>query len=183
VQCFEQKKQVLDYCCGEGPVAWSTVGCILQGYGGVMHKLFVFALLAAVVPLKADAGWFSYDNYEDCMLGRMKGQLQTMYGTAMKACQKEFGVEFSIGTRGVKWKSYVEPGVGAVIVIEEVDPEYQITTGKFKAAKMKCEESKPEDFTETLDLKFDRTGKAPVDLVKSLTNACAKAEDFKAKYK
>jgi len=36
-----------------------------------MHRWLAIASALFVMP--AHAGWFSYDSYEDCMLGKMKG--------------------------------------------------------------------------------------------------------------
>jgi hypothetical protein len=68
--------------------------------GGRMLRIIMLLLLTSS---PAYAGWFGYDNYEDCMLGRMKGQAQSMYPNADKLCKKEFKVEFVIYTDSVKW--------------------------------------------------------------------------------
>jgi len=67
----------------------------------ILRWLLAFLLFS--VPASAQAGWFSYDNYEGCMLGRTKGQDQSMYLTAAKLCQREFKVEFSLQIGGMGW--------------------------------------------------------------------------------
>ena len=52
------------------------------------HLMLKFLIIILLITSEAKAGWFGYDNYEDWMLGRMKGQTQTMYRTADKACKK-----------------------------------------------------------------------------------------------
>ena len=75
----------------------------MRGAKQTLLSLFIpIGIFACVLP--ARAGWFSYESYEDCMLGRMKGQGSEMWDTADKACKKEFHVEVPIYDQSsVKW--------------------------------------------------------------------------------
>jgi hypothetical protein len=130
------------------------------------------------------AGWFSYDSYEDCMLGRMKGQPQMMYVTADKACKKEFGVEFNIPRSLVKWEFN-----DAKVSITSSD-EYEITSGEFSFSEKSsdpptysdsCQGLTDADFDKPVQLQFI-DGKATVPLnINGIT--CARAVSFTGKYK
>lgn len=54
-------------------------------------RIFGFFLsLLVVFPHCAIAGWFGPDNYEECMLDKMKGQDRSMRGIANNACLSMF---------------------------------------------------------------------------------------------
>ena len=38
----------------------------------------------------SDSGLFGYDNYDDCFLGKMKGQSSSMIASAKRACKINF---------------------------------------------------------------------------------------------
>jgi hypothetical protein len=138
--------------------------------------------MVGVIPITAShAGWFSYDSYEDCMLGRMKGQNSMMYEAADKACKKQFGIEFDISS-SVKWKFYQTGHLG-VISISEVPDEYEITSGEFSFSAKSCEGLTAADFGEPVTLRFVG-GKANLPVYMNMNNtSCAHAISFKAKYK
>jgi hypothetical protein len=135
---------------------------------------FVF-LVAFTFSSTAHAGWFSYDSYEDCMLGRMKGQNQMMYSAADKACKKEFGVPEYISASNVKWAFNA-----GVIEIKESPPEFEITSGEFIFSEKSCEGLKREDYRKPETLKFSN-GKAVIP--RYPPSACASALSFEGKYK
>lgn len=125
------------------------------------------------------AGWFSYDNYEDCMLGRMKGQSLTMYGTADEACKKEFGVEVSIDAGDVQWEFKSEEI--SITSASDGPDKYEVTSGSFLFSPKSCEGLTRADFGNAVELRFV-TAKAslPFDM-KGMR--CASALSFKGKYK
>ena len=109
-----------------------------------------FVLFALLISSEANAGWFNYDNYEDCMLGRMKGQDRTMLSTAMKACKKEFKVEDEISYLGrdmTRTWSYNQNSRD--IKITDNTTDYNVTKGQFSFSAKACEESKESDFEQT----------------------------------
>ena len=141
----------------------------------------------------AHGGWFSYDNYEDCMLGRMKGQSQMMYSTADKACKKQFNVEVDVPVDWVKWH------FGWQISIESASDgtdEYEITSGEFVFSPKSCEASTAADFSKPIRLQlvageaklpfaighgdFDAWMKA---MSEGKNMQCGRALSFKGKYK
>jgi len=134
----------------------------------------------------ANAGWFGYDSYEDCMLGRMKGQNQMMYLTADKACKKEFGVEFNIYDKsGVKWEVNADVfGKNGEISITSASngaDDYEITSGEFAFSAKSCEGLTEADFSKPVELHFVN-GKAKVPSDVNGTQ-CTRALSFTGKYK
>lgn len=128
----------------------------------ILLLLFIsISIFACTLP--ACAGWFSYSSYEDCMLGRMKGQAPTMYSTADKACKKEFHVEVPIYDRSsIKWEFEVEEdGLHATITITQMPEEYEVTAGEFAFAAKWCKGATEADFSKPTTAKF-RNGVATV---------------------
>jgi hypothetical protein len=141
-----------------------------------MHRIAI--LLVCLLSSEAQAGWFSYDNYEDCMLGRMKGQDPSMYLNADKLCKKEFGVAVWVNTSDVEWRFTANS-----IRLVKTPPEYEITTGEFQFSnKQPCEGLKPEDFSKPEIVKFSN-GEAPIpeELLKGMY--CVRTLSFQGKYK
>jgi hypothetical protein len=136
----------------------------------------------------AHAGWFGYDNYEDCMHGRMKGQSPTMNSTADKACKKEFGVEFDVEASNVKWEYIVDFSGKPLIWIKSASDgtdDYKITSGEFIFSEKSCESLTltQADFSKPALLRFiEGKGEVPL-LVTAKRPNCAKALSFKGKYK
>ena len=100
----------------------------------------------------ARAGWFSYDNYEDCMLDRMKGQDRSMYSTADKACKKEFKIEFEV-LQKVDWE-FSRNEVGVLISLKKTPDDIEVTSGEFSFANGDCEGKKNADFGEAKSVAF-----------------------------
>jgi hypothetical protein len=153
----------------------------LGGWEGWRPILSCLLLLPCVTA--AYGGWFSYDSYEDCMLGRMKGQNQTMFHTADKACKKQFGVEFDIYS--VEWEVH-----GRQISI--TSDEYEIKSGEFSGSPKSCEEIKEkqklfsfgkqeQDFGEHVKLRFV-AGKARLPFEPEEIK-CVRSHGFQGKYK
>jgi hypothetical protein len=136
--------------------------------------------------MAADAGWFSYDNYDDCMLGRMKGQAPMMYASADKACKKEFGVEFGIWDKSdVKWNFntdiFGKDGEVTITSATNGIDDYEITSGEFAFSEKSCEGLTAADFGKPVQLQFIK-GKAKVPFGVNATE-CARALSFTGKYK
>jgi hypothetical protein len=127
----------------------------------------------------AHGGWFSYDNYEDCMLDRMKGQPPMMYPTAERACKKKFGVEVDVYGGNVKWE-FASTGISVTSASDGTD-EYEITSAEFSFSPKSCNGSTEADFGKPVQLHF-KGGSAsmPFEMVGM---QCAKASSFKGKYK
>jgi hypothetical protein len=136
-------------------------------------------LLLLCAHTAAYGGWFSYDNYEDCMLGRMKGQSQMMYATADKACKKQFGVEIHIYLGSVKW----EFGDSQIIITSASDASdsYEVTSGEFSFSPKPCEGLTDADFGKPVQLRFT-AGKARMPFDTQVMR-CGRASSFTGKYK
>lgn len=139
-----------------------------------MRYLFALALLW---PLSAQAGWFSYDNYEDCMLGRMKGQNASMQPNADKLCKKEFKVEFLIYTGNIKW-SFSHNSGDTVVEIEPND-DYLVSSGKFAFSDKPCSDVKEADMGQPVEIKFNKDLGNYFSMVRM---QCARALDFRGEY-
>jgi hypothetical protein len=120
------------------------------------------------------SGQFSYDSYEDCMLGRMKGQERSMYWVADKTCKKEFGIEVDVYKRDVKWEWSSDDEISIQ------SKEYEITTGEFSFSPKPCEGLREADFGKPVQLRFF-AGKAKLPVLTEVL--CGRALSFKGKYK
>lgn len=58
-----------------------------------MRNKLLYIVLLLSFPSISYAGWFGPDNYEECMLERMKGQLKNMVSIAGKSCRNDFPEE------------------------------------------------------------------------------------------
>jgi hypothetical protein len=142
-----------------------------------MRYLFALALLW---PLSAQAGWFNYDNYDDCMLGKMKGQDRSMYSTADKECKRQFGVEFSVRESSIKW-SFGRDGLHTKVTIEDAG-EYEITSGVFRFSEKPCAEIKSDqDFSQAYPIKFNNG--IGVNTWSISDHHCAQIDELRGKYK
>jgi len=141
-----------------------------------------FVGIAALSGGDASAGWFSYDNYEDCMLGRMKGQDSTMFPTADKACKKQFNVEFEIYYR-IDWKFVYAPAGGTIIRLENTPEEYVITSAKFRFTDGDCAGKKDSDFGEPKTIAFKNNSGIAFDPVFVQPTFCGQSMSFRARYK
>lgn len=153
-----------------------------QSYNGLGNRGFAVrtvaysCLMVLCTHTAALAGWFSYDSYEDCMLGRMKGQPLMMYATAVKACKKEFKIETIVYERDVKWEfSYGEISITSA---SDGTDDYEITSGQFAFSEKPCEGLKEADFDKRVQLQFIKgRATAPYGV------ACGRALSFMGKYK
>jgi hypothetical protein len=148
-----------------------------------MRAVYLVCLAAVgfILSPAAHGGWFSYDSYEDCMLGRMKGQNSMMYAAADKACKKQFGVEFDVYRSGVKWEYHTSGIDRHEILITEAPDEYEITSAEVSFSAKSCEGLTAADFGKPVILRFV-SGKArlPFDM-KDMQ--CAQLLSVKGKYK
>jgi hypothetical protein len=134
--------------------------------------------LALLWPWSAQAGWFSYDNYEDCMLGRMKGQSASMEPNADKLCKKEFKVEFSLPTVDIKW-NFTTSGGSTLITIEDA-ADFEILSGTFAFSEDPCSKL-TKIFTPANTLPF--VGKTALYTASAGTMHCANLLDLRGRYK
>lgn len=134
-------------------------------------------LILLVMGGAAHAGWFTYDDYDDCMLGRMKGQPQTMHPNADKLCKKQFNVEFSIDSDSIKWSFWGDERL-TVVDLKPSD-EYVITSGRFMFSDKPCDQVK-DNMGKPVEIKFkNNTG----DALSGTKMRCAIALDFRGRYK
>lgn len=117
------------------------------------------------------------------MLGRMKGQNQTMYATADKACKREFSVEFDLYAPRVKWEFHRDAsGYGEISITSASSgtDEYEVTSGEFAFSTKPCDGLTEADLGEPVHLRFIK-GKAqvPFGLIEL---KCAHVLSFTGKY-
>jgi hypothetical protein len=136
------------------------------------------AIVAVLFVSPVNAGWFSYDSYEDCMLGKMKGQNTTMYLAADKECKKQFKVEFALFKSPV-WHSDQQDGE-AVVRLEEL-AEYEVTSGEFQISDKHCSDSKPDDFRPA-SIRF-QNGVGKFIRSADAEWSCVRAISFRGRYK
>ena len=88
--------------------------------------------------------------YEDCMLEKMKGQNQSMWLTADKACSKLFGLEKEMWTRDVKW--FYDSG--SIILEVEGQTDVEATKGQFAFSPKPCADTQNGDFGAPREIAF-----------------------------
>jgi hypothetical protein len=136
-------------------------------------------LLVCLLSSEAHAGWFSYDNYEDCMLDEMKGQVLSMHYEADKFCTRQFGIEVEVNASDLEW-NFADSAKGSSIRLEKSPTQYEITKGTFLFSDKPCEGLKNEDFRPPEILNFSN-GEAL--LPKISKTSCGRAVSFRGKYK
>lgn len=141
---------------------------------------FVFFIVNFCAPHNAQAGWFGPDNYEDCVLEKMKDQPRNMMSLAQEACEKKFPYEkalvpydnFSfLGGNPGNYKSsdlelsWCDTSSSSIsICVSKNETDYHITKA-IMAFSTKCESAKPEDFREKITFTFSRwRNKSTVDV-------------------
>ena len=74
---------------------WASRFFYLEGITPSVAGFFVCIgfVLSVLMPLDVRAGWFGPDNYEDCILEKMKDQPRNMMSYAQDACEKKFPYE------------------------------------------------------------------------------------------
>jgi hypothetical protein len=142
-----------------------------------MMLRFVF-LIVCLIAQPAHAGWFSYDNHDDCMLGRMKSQDQSMRYTADRLCKRQFGIPISVETNDVKWRFNGPKGQFMITITEIPDEVAAITEGRFYVSGEVC--NAPNQKFEDITLPF--LNGMMIDFDRSDV-ACARAISFKGRYK
>jgi hypothetical protein len=89
----------------------------------------------------ANADWFGPDNYEECVLEKMKGQPKEMMWTAQTACEKKFSFEKELYDYSDDLEiNWVTSGSNIYLVIEENTGEYTVTRYEAKFSTKKCSE-------------------------------------------
>jgi hypothetical protein len=142
-----------------------------------MRHLFALALLW---PVSAQAGWFSYDSYEDCMLDRMKGQSTMMYQAAQKDCKKRFDVEDEITYLRDQMKRNWEYDHGELTIeIFDNTTDYRPTRGEFSFSEKPCKESKDSDFGQPVAMEVNK----PNRQMPFIIPVCMKTLKLWGKYK
>ncbi len=136
------------------------------------QAIAIFSVLALFIlmPFDVRAGWFGPDNYEDCVLEKMKDQPRNMMYLAQEACEKKFPYEKELvphvsGPPGwgagnyksndleLSWCDTSSSSISICVLKNETD--YRITKAII-AFSTKCEGAKPEDFREKVTFTFSR---------------------------
>ncbi len=106
----------------------------------------------------AHAGIFGPDNYEECVLDKMKGQAKNLIYVARKACEKKFPYEKDLGSYSSEyefsWMPYNDNSV--YFSISKNYGEYNITRVKVTFSANLCNDntSLRNEHTETVELSF-----------------------------
>ena len=125
-------------------------------------QIKLFLLLGFIfVPMVGLAGWFDPDNYEDCVLEKMKGQDRGLISTARKACRYQFPKEIELqgqwGNVDIMWKW---SDSSLIAEITRNDSEYEVTRFKAIFSTVPCDKQKsPSDHLLTKTFVFSKGGK------------------------
>lgn len=158
--------------------------------------IFYGFALFILMPLDVRAGWFGPDNYEDCVLEKMKDQPRNMMSYAQDACEKKFPYEKALvpydnfsflgGNSGNYASSNLEisrcdtSSSSISICISKNETDYRITRAIMAFSTKKCELVELEDL-ELKDLKLKGIIKGKLEAIeKAKLEAIEKAklEDF-----
>lgn len=102
-----------------------------------------------------------YKNHDECLLGEMKHQLESMRYTADKVCERKFPFEKAIypeldGKFSIDWSS--QGNNVLIIKIKLNESDYRITRARVEFSKIPCELSNPSDYDTNLMAKFNSAG-------------------------
>jgi hypothetical protein len=137
--------------------------------GGAMHRMSLFLLAAMVFarPVVSYAGWFGPDNFEECMLEKMKGQNSSMEFTAHKACAKLFKLEEEVYFLNDIKKTWGYEAGSITITITENPSNYYLTKGLFSFAPKDCEGAQDSDFGTPREIAFTSGKRTSVSIYPS----------------
>lgn len=116
----------------------------------------LFLSLLVVFPHHAIAGWFGPDNYEECMLEKMKGQDKSMRGVANNACLAMFPKPMEITVfAGFNDDKEIKLLLdGSNIKIIRNNSPYQITVVSLLLSKKNCFETRKYNILSPYDNDF-----------------------------
>lgn len=102
-------------------------------------KKIIVVLFFVVFSSSSHANWFGPDNFEECVLDKMKGQNKSMIYTARKACEIKFPYEKKLEShKGEIEVSWGTNAVGVVLTIEKNISKYRITRYKARFSEKMC---------------------------------------------
>ncbi len=154
-----------------------------------MNKSKIIAILFVACmnfPSFTYAGWFGPNNYDDCVLEKMKGQDKSMLYTARKACEKEFPFEKELPD----YKEDIEIGwyneVSSLhLDIQKNFGEYEITRYRASFSKKSCDEvESTSDYAISKTFDFSSGGNSSsVRLENASEFKCMRTDTIWGKYK
>ncbi len=98
-----------------------------------------------------------YTNYEECVLGEMKGQQASMQNTAEKVCERKFPYEkeiysFRDGKFDIVWS---ESSLNSIsIEIKNNETGYRLTKARMTFSTKTCDQSQYKDFNTDILFEF-----------------------------
>lgn len=106
-----------------------------------MHEINRIILIILLLPQVAIAGWFGPDDYDECVLEKMKGQSEEMLWTARSVCEKQFPYEKELHS----YKDNIEielssMGSDLILSIRENHGDYIITRYTAQFSKKSCDQ-------------------------------------------
>ena len=125
-----------------------------------MKIKILISTMMLLLPLIVRADFFGPDNYEECVLEKMKGQNEAMIPTARKACEKKFPyekvLEYYKDKIEINWYSDQN---SLNLSITENYGDYEITRYKAIFSEKKCKDVKS-SYDYTLEKTFKFKGRA-----------------------
>lgn len=121
------------------------------------NKLFVGGTFM-FISLHASASLFGPDNFEECVLEKMKGQNSNLLKTAKDACRKAFpreiylkeGVNYTKGEFEASWCNTTNNTI--TICIDKNNTNYKITSVGVMLSMKTCEETTQTDWISFADV-------------------------------
>lgn len=143
-------------------------------------KQFILLFILLNIFNIAHAGIFGPDNYEECVLDKMKGQSKNLIHVARKACEKKFPYEKDLGSYSreyeFSWVYYNDNSV--YFSISKNYGEYKITRVSVTFSPNLCEDntSLPSEHTKTVELSDKED--ASITFVPAVAYKCARVNNL-----
>ena len=146
----------------------------------IRDRLAIPLLIFLNILNTAHAGIFGPDNYEECVLDKMKGQAKNLIYVARKACEKKFPYEKDLGSYSSEyefsWMPYNDNSV--YFSISKNYGEYKITRVNVTFSSSLCSDntSLPSEHTKTVELSDKED--ASITSVPAISYKCARVNNL-----
>jgi len=95
------------------------------------------------------------DNYDACIVDRMKGMDKTVIYTVQKSCEREFEVILKPDQKKlihIAWSTSSSKEIG--VEIDKNESDFKVTKATLAFSKTECGNTKDEDFSHIVDVDF-----------------------------
>ena len=145
----------------------------------MLFDLSIFKVVFTIVILLLLSGC-GYSNYDECLLGEMKGQELHMFGTVRKVCERKFPFEkkLSVSTDELKlnWITDDEVDGRIIVSVARNTTDYKLTSVDLLFSQKDCGQSDESDYTVSATAPFNEKATAFVRYPKANNLRCMKTD-------